>query len=161
MAESPITIPWVVVAPGGVRWLGHAKNELDAWSVALGWPDAAEIAHHKQIGWYAVEATVTWQRSGGARSHTDEIGSGARAEGVQAGASATREDRVSYPCGPNCAFPECTCGVPASGLTRQLRRAAEAGDEGHAWDCLAILRGKSCSCGLDERTAGVKEAPDA
>lgn len=55
-------MPWVVVAPSGVHWLGHAKNEADAWAVALGWPDDAEIAHHKARGWYAAEGTVTWSR---------------------------------------------------------------------------------------------------
>lgn len=55
-------MPWVVVAPTGVHWLGHARHERDAWAVALGWPDADEISQHKQVGWYAAPATVTWTR---------------------------------------------------------------------------------------------------
>ena len=46
-------------------------------------------------------------------------------------------------------------GGAASGLTQQLQRAVEASDEGHDPFCMAILRGKDCSCGLDERNAGV------
>jgi hypothetical protein len=58
-------VPWVVVTPAGVRWLGHAADEADAWQVALGWPDAEEIAEHKRAGWYAAEATVSWTRPRG------------------------------------------------------------------------------------------------
>ena len=56
------TFPWVVVAPSGVVWLGHADNEAVAWSVALGWPDATEIAEKKAAGWYAAIVTVTWSK---------------------------------------------------------------------------------------------------
>jgi hypothetical protein len=45
-------------------------------------------------------------------------------------------------------------GVSASGLTQQLVRAVEASDEGHDPFCLAILRGKDCSCGFDQRPEG-------
>ena len=55
-------MPWVVVSPSGVSWLGHASDESGAWSVALGWPDDEEIAHHRRQGWYAAEAMVTWTR---------------------------------------------------------------------------------------------------
>ena len=54
--------PWVVVAPDGVDWLGHAKNERDAWTVALGWGDDEDIELYKQAGWYAAPATVTWNK---------------------------------------------------------------------------------------------------
>jgi len=55
-------MPWVIVSPGGVYWLGHAKDEAHAWTIALGWPDQVEIDDHKALGWYAAEATVTWKR---------------------------------------------------------------------------------------------------
>ena len=58
-------MPWVVVAPSGVYWLGHARDEASAWSIALGWPDEEEVAEHKRAGWYASEATVTWKRPAG------------------------------------------------------------------------------------------------
>jgi hypothetical protein len=45
-------------------------------------------------------------------------------------------------------------GVSASGLTQQLVRAVEASDEGHDPFCMAILRGKDCSCGFDQRAEG-------
>lgn len=55
-------MPWVIVSPAGVYWIGHAKDEAHAWSIALGWPDHAEITDHKALGWYAAEATVTWHK---------------------------------------------------------------------------------------------------
>ena len=55
-------MPWVVVAPFGVYWLGHAENEARAWCIALGWPDEEEVARHKAKGWYAAQATVTWSK---------------------------------------------------------------------------------------------------
>jgi hypothetical protein len=65
-------MPWVVVAPNGVHWLGHAQDEAHAWSTALGWPDASEVAEHKQRGWYAAEATVSWKRPDGVSGRDDE-----------------------------------------------------------------------------------------
>lgn len=50
-------------------------------------------------------------------------------------------------------------GVPAAGLTQQLARAVEATEAGHDPLCMSILRGKACSCGFDERNAGV-DLPD-
>lgn len=61
----PDRMPWVVVAPGGVHWLGHAASEQDAWTVALGWPDKEEIDEAKARGWYAAQATVSWKRPDG------------------------------------------------------------------------------------------------
>jgi hypothetical protein len=55
-------MPWVIVSPQGVYWIGHAENEANAWSIALGWPDQAEIRYHMGRGWYAAQATVTWQK---------------------------------------------------------------------------------------------------
>ena len=54
--------PWVIVSPEGLYWVGHASGEDDAWSVALGWPDAAEVTWHKDHGWYAAEAQVSWTK---------------------------------------------------------------------------------------------------
>lgn len=55
-------MPWVVVAPSGLSWLGLARDENNAWQIALGWPDQQEIDAHKLAGWYATEATVKWTR---------------------------------------------------------------------------------------------------
>ena len=60
-AADTLTLPWVVVAPSGVHWLGQASDEAQAWTVALGWPDDEEVAEHKRDGWYAAQATVTWR----------------------------------------------------------------------------------------------------
>ena len=46
-------------------------------------------------------------------------------------------------------------GGQAFGLAQQHARAVEASDEGHDPLCMAILRGKECTCGFDERNAGV------
>lgn len=70
MTQRPEKMPWVVVAPTGVHWLGHAHNELGAWTDALGWPDEEEVQEHKRQGWYAAEATVTWKRPTGAEVPT-------------------------------------------------------------------------------------------
>jgi hypothetical protein len=73
MAER-LTMPWVVVAPSGVHWLGHADSEAGAWTIALGWPDAEEVAEHKRAGWYAAEATVSWKRPAGVQGSLKEGG---------------------------------------------------------------------------------------
>jgi len=57
---------WVVVAPHGLAYVGLHDSEAGAWSAALGWPDAAEIAERKAAGWFATVASVTWQRPGAA-----------------------------------------------------------------------------------------------
>ncbi len=54
-------MPWVIVSPQGVYWLGHSYDEHGAWEIALGWPDKEEVAERKRSGWYATEATVTWK----------------------------------------------------------------------------------------------------
>lgn len=53
---------WVIVAPQGLCYVGLHKNEAETWSIALGWPDEAEIAEHKKDGWYAAQATITWRK---------------------------------------------------------------------------------------------------
>ena len=55
-----MTLPWVVVGPHGVYYVGLHDDEAGAWTVALGWPDAEEIAERKADGWYAAQATMTW-----------------------------------------------------------------------------------------------------
>ena len=60
--EMKPLMPWVIVGPAGVRWLGHASCEADAWEIALGWPSPEEIAEHKKKGFYAAEATVSWKQ---------------------------------------------------------------------------------------------------
>jgi hypothetical protein len=54
--------PWVVVGPKGVMWIGHAVDELHAWTIVLGWPSPEEIQEHKDAGFYAAEATITWKK---------------------------------------------------------------------------------------------------
>lgn len=52
-------------------------------------------------------------------------------------------------------YPDAADGVTGGGLTQQLARAVDANEAGHDPLCMAILRGKECTCGLDERTRGV------
>lgn len=59
MSEK-LVIPWVVVAPNGVYWLGRAEDEKGAWTIALGWPDLREIEEKIAEGWYASPAAVQW-----------------------------------------------------------------------------------------------------
>lgn len=42
-------------------------------------------------------------------------------------------------------------GVPGASLTEQLSRAVEASDEGHDPLCMAVLRGKACTCGVPDQ----------
>ena len=57
---------WVVVSPDGLYWTGQADHELHAWRIALGYPRQDEIdEQYKACGWYAVPATVTWQKPTG------------------------------------------------------------------------------------------------
>jgi hypothetical protein len=62
MADQRPMKAFVVVAPGGVHYLGLCSDEEDAWRVALGWPSAQEIEQHKAKGWYAAEATLNWKK---------------------------------------------------------------------------------------------------
>lgn len=62
MKDDTDPLPWVVVAPFGLYWLGCADDEHHAWTIALGWPDEAEINDYKTRGWYAATATVTWEK---------------------------------------------------------------------------------------------------
>jgi hypothetical protein len=73
MATERLQMPWVVVGPSGVYWLGHADSEVSAWTIALGWPDADEVAEHKRAGWYAAEATATWKRPDGTARPTARL----------------------------------------------------------------------------------------
>ena len=54
--------PWVVYNPKDHSYyIGMHCDEYDAWRVARGWPDLAEIDQLKSEGWYAVPAQVTWK----------------------------------------------------------------------------------------------------
>ena len=57
-------LPWVVVAPEGVVYLGLHQSENEAWQVALGWPPEEEIFNRRKEGWYAAQATTTWKKPG-------------------------------------------------------------------------------------------------
>lgn len=54
--------PWVVVAPGGLYYVGLHEDERSAWTIALGWPDDEEIADRKREGWYAARAELRWTK---------------------------------------------------------------------------------------------------
>ena len=62
MASEKLTLPWVLVAPDGVAYVGLHDDEAGAWSIALGWPSDQEIEDHKRAGWYAAQATMTWKK---------------------------------------------------------------------------------------------------
>jgi hypothetical protein len=53
---------WIICGPKGLKWIGLCHSEDDAWRIALGWPDAEEIAAEKRRGYYAAQPTVTWTR---------------------------------------------------------------------------------------------------
>lgn len=53
---------WVVVAPSGVVYVGLHTDEADTWQTCLGWPSEQEIQYHREAGWYAAPATITWKR---------------------------------------------------------------------------------------------------
>lgn len=54
--------PFVLVGPKGLAYVGLHKDEASCWMVALGWPDADEIAHQKAQGFAVYQATLTWQK---------------------------------------------------------------------------------------------------
>ena len=62
MKTDALLLPWVVVSPEGVVYVGHHEDEAGAWCYALGWPDALEIKARKAEGWYAAPATLTWKK---------------------------------------------------------------------------------------------------
>ena len=53
--------PWLILSPAGMEWLGLARSEAHAWWIALGFPDASEVAERKAQGWRVLPASVTWQ----------------------------------------------------------------------------------------------------
>lgn len=78
---------------------------------------------------------------------------------VDGGRSTSLRGESSRSCSPNgMAAPNTnkTDAVAPSGLDQQLASATEASDEGHDPLCMAILRGKACTCGHEERNAGVE-----
>lgn len=58
--KTQSTKQWVLVGPEG-QVFGSFENADAAWRHGLGWPDAQEIWERKQAGWYAAEATLTWE----------------------------------------------------------------------------------------------------
>ena len=54
--------PFVLVGTKGLAYVGLHKDEASCWMVALGWPDADEIAHRKAQGFAVYQATLTWQK---------------------------------------------------------------------------------------------------
>ena len=70
MSEDPGAlgpIPYVLVGPKGVRYVGLHHNADDCWTVALGWPTDEEIAEYKRNGFAVHPATVTWHEIEGAQ----------------------------------------------------------------------------------------------
>lgn len=59
--KDKMLLPYVIVSPKGVYYLGMHESEHECWTIALGWPDDAEIQWHKDHGWYCTDATVTWK----------------------------------------------------------------------------------------------------
>ena len=53
---------WVVCGPDGLYWCGIVDGEDSAWRIAFGWPDEDDIKAYKAKGFYAAEATITWQK---------------------------------------------------------------------------------------------------
>lgn len=51
--DKAVYSPWALMRGEELFWLGVAKNEAEAWQIALGWPDKAEIDDAKSRGIYA------------------------------------------------------------------------------------------------------------
>ena len=64
--------PFVLVGTKGLAYVGLHKDEASCWMVALGWPDADEIAHRKAQGFAVYQATLTWQKQAALASR-DEV----------------------------------------------------------------------------------------
>ena len=60
--KDKLLLPWVIVGPEGVEYVGHHTSEDDAWRVFLGWPTRGEVREKKEKGYYAAQATVTWTK---------------------------------------------------------------------------------------------------
>lgn len=54
-------LPYVIISPKGVYYIGMHKSEADCWNIALGWPDDSEIEWCKNNGWYCISATLSWK----------------------------------------------------------------------------------------------------
>lgn len=55
-------VPYVVVAPEGLVYVGLHTDEDDCWQIFLGWPSEAEIENAKKLGYYCTTATVSYNR---------------------------------------------------------------------------------------------------
>lgn len=51
--DKSLYSPWALFRGDEIFWLGMVKNEDEAWQIALGWPDEAEIKDAKSRGIYA------------------------------------------------------------------------------------------------------------
>lgn len=59
--KDKLYLPYVVVSPQGLYYVGLHDSVLDCWTVALGWPDESEIKEYEKNGWYCAEATISWK----------------------------------------------------------------------------------------------------
>ena len=53
-------IPYALIGPNGMRYLGLHKSPSECWSIALGWPPKEEIEEYKRLGFAVYEVHVTW-----------------------------------------------------------------------------------------------------
>ena len=53
-------IPYALIGPNGMRYLGLHKSPAECWAIALGWPPKEEIEEYKRLGFAVYAVHVTW-----------------------------------------------------------------------------------------------------
>ena len=63
MTQYSATVTIIVDEKHEVQYVGDVgESEQTAWGICLGWPTAAEVIQRNGSGWYAAQATLTWER---------------------------------------------------------------------------------------------------
>jgi hypothetical protein len=61
MTADKLILPYVMVGPRGVAYVGLHESEAAAWWIALGFPDQSEIEAKKAAGFRMWPAELSWK----------------------------------------------------------------------------------------------------
>lgn len=62
MTQHKATVTIIVDDKDEAQFVGNVgETEAYAWQMCLGWPTTNEIKEHQRAGWYAAQATLTWE----------------------------------------------------------------------------------------------------
>ena len=60
--EQKPYVPYVIVGPQGLEYVGLHRDAESCWWIWSGWGDEDDIANYKKRGFECYEATVSWRK---------------------------------------------------------------------------------------------------